>query len=65
VVHFLGPNKPWQWGSRLRYGDRYRDAMQRIPWTAGERHRYTLASRRLRERRRLSKSMRRLRKRFR
>jgi lipopolysaccharide biosynthesis glycosyltransferase len=65
VVHFLGPNKPWQWGSRLRYADRYRDAMQRIPWTAGERRRYTLASRRLRERRRLAKTLRRLRKRFR
>jgi lipopolysaccharide biosynthesis glycosyltransferase len=63
VVHFLGPDKPWQLGSRLRWVEAYRTALAATPWTPAERLRLQAAARWGRERRRLRKRTGRLRKR--
>lgn len=65
AVHFLGPDKPWHLGSRLRWADAYRDALARTPWTAAERLRLQASARWGRERRRVRKHLGRLRKRIR
>jgi lipopolysaccharide biosynthesis glycosyltransferase len=64
AVHFLGPDKPWQLGSRLRWADAYRAALARTPWTPAERLRLQASARWGRERRRVRKHIGRLRKRL-
>ncbi len=65
VIHFLGPDKPWHLGSRLRWSEAYRSALARTPWTPAERLRLQASARWGRERRRISKQAGRLRKRVR
>ncbi len=64
IVHFLGPDKPWQAGSRLRYAEHFHRHRARTAW-AGWRGAAALASARgARERRRIRKLWGRARKRL-
>jgi len=65
IVHFLGPEKPWQLGCRLPWADEWRACCRELAWSAPERARFTLAARARRERGRLAKAGRRSGKRLR
>lgn len=65
VIHFIGPDKPWHLGSRLRWAERYRAALAGTPWSPTELLRLQAAARWGRERRRVRKQARRLRRRVR
>jgi lipopolysaccharide biosynthesis glycosyltransferase len=62
IVHFVGPDKPWQAGSRLRFAERFHEHRARTVWRGWLGARALVAARLARERRRLRKQIGRARK---
>jgi lipopolysaccharide biosynthesis glycosyltransferase len=65
IVHFLGPDKPWQAASRLRHADAFHEHRRRTAWRGWLGAGAQTAARVARERRRLRKKLGRARKRMR